>query len=70
MTTFADIVKAKKKVKMKIVGTDGNAYSLMGAFHAKAFRNGWTADEIKAVLDECTSGNYDHLLSTLIAVTK
>ena len=59
-----------KKVKLKLVGLDGNAYALMGAFQRQARKEKWTPDEIKAVLDECTSGDYNHLLSTLMGVTR
>lgn len=55
----------KKKVGMQLVGLDGNAFSLMGSFSKKAKRQGWTPDEIKVVIDECQSGDYDHLLTTL-----
>jgi hypothetical protein len=58
-----------KKVKLKLVGLDGNAYALMGAFQRQARKEKWTPDEIKMVLDECLSGDYDHLLATLMEVT-
>jgi hypothetical protein len=58
------------KVKLTLVGLDGNAYSLMGAFQRAARKQGWTADEIKVVLDKCTSGDYDNLLCTLMANTE
>ncbi len=54
-----------KKVKLKLVGLDGNAFSLMGAFQRQATAEGWTRDEIKVVLDNCMSGDYDNLLRTL-----
>ena len=63
MTTTTD-----KKVKLNLVGLDGNAFSLMGAFQKAARRQGWSADEIKVILDECMSGDYDHLLATLANV--
>jgi len=53
------------KVKMELVGLDGNAFSLMGAFSKAARRQGWTSAEIKVVTDECMSGDYDNLLFTL-----
>jgi len=59
-----------KKVKLKLVGLDGNVYALMGAFQRQARKEKWTPDEIKAVLDECTSGDYNHLLATLMEVTE
>lgn len=55
-----------KKVKLDLIGLDGNAFALMGAFQKQARREGWTKDEISSVLDKCTSGDYDNLLSTLM----
>ena len=54
------------KVKMQLDGLDGNAFALMGAFSRNASRQGWTSDEIDTVLKECRSGDYDHLLCTLM----
>ena len=54
------------KVKMQLAGLDGNAFALMGAFSRNARRQGWTSDEIDTVLTECRSGDYDHLLCTLM----
>ena len=59
-----------KRVKLGLVGLDGNAFSLMGAWKQQARREKWTPEEIKAVLDECQAGDYDHLLCTLMAVTE
>ncbi len=59
-----------KKIKLKLVGLDGNAFALMGAFKNRARREKWTDEEIDKVLDECQSGDYDHLLQTLMAHTK
>lgn len=56
-----------KKITLELVGLDGNAFSLMGAFSRQARREGWTQDEINTVLDDARSGNYDHLLQVLIA---
>ena len=55
-----------KKVILTLVGLDGNAYSLMGAFSKAARRQGWSPAEIKVVMDECMSGDYDNLLRTLM----
>lgn len=56
-----------RKVRMTLVGVNGNAFALMGAFAESARRQGWTQDEIKAVTKEAMSANYDHLLRTLMA---
>jgi len=54
-----------KKVNLRLVGLDGNAFAVMGAFRRQALKEGWSQDEVKAVLDEAMSGNYDHLLATI-----
>ena len=54
-----------KKIKLDLVGLGGNAFALMGAFQKQARREGWTQDEIKVVLDKCTSGDYNNLIVTL-----
>ena len=56
---------ATKKIKLRLVGLDGNAFSLMGAFQRQARKEKWTPEEIKAVLSEAMGGDYDHLLVTL-----
>lgn len=56
-----------KKVKLNLVGLDGNAFSLLGAFQAQARKEGWTKEEIAEVREEAMSSNYDHLLQTLMA---
>ena len=56
-------------VKLELVGLDGNAFFLMGAFQRAARKQGRTSEEIKAVMDDCTSGDYNHLLSVLVAHT-
>ena len=54
-----------KTINLDLVGLDGNAYSLMGAFQNQARREGWTKEEINMVLDEATSDDYNHLLAVL-----
>ena len=56
----------KKKVKLQLVGLDGNAFSVMGAFQRAARRQGWSQEEIKVVLDEAMAGDYNHLLTTIM----
>jgi hypothetical protein len=58
-------VNTTKKLKLRLVGLSGNAFSLMGAFQAQARKEKWSYDEIDAVLKEAKSGDYDHLLRTL-----
>ena len=53
-------------VVLELVGLDGNAYSLLGAFQKAARRQKFPEAEIQVVMDEAKSGNYDHLLATLM----
>jgi predicted CoA-binding protein len=57
-------------VQLKLVGLDGNAWSLMGAFSQAAKKQGRSKEEIKAVMDDCMSSDYNHLLSVLTIHTK
>ena len=59
-----------KKVKMRLVGLDSNAFSLMGAFKQNARRQGWNKEEIDVVMKKCMSGDYDNLLRVLIEHTE
>lgn len=54
-----------KKVELELVGTDGNAFSIMANFQTAARRQGWTKEEIKVVLDKAMSGDYNNLLATI-----
>lgn len=56
----------EKKVTLSLLGLDGNAFSLMGAFSKQAKRENWTQEEIDKVLDEAKSSDYDHLVGTLL----
>lgn len=60
--------RKKKTVNLNLVGLDGNAFMLMGSFSKQAKKEGWTQEEIQKVLNECQSGDYDHLLQTLMQV--
>ena len=54
-----------KKVKMQLVGLDSNAFVIMGTWRSNALRQGWSQEEVHAVLEEAQSGDYDHLLATI-----
>ena len=56
-------------VVLELAGIDGNAFSIMGAFRQAARRQKTPQAEIDAVLKECMSGDYDHLLVTIITNT-
>ncbi len=59
-----------KKVTLDLVGIDGNAFVILGKFKRKAKQQGWSKEEIQEVLDEAKSGDYDHLLKTIIKHTE
>lgn len=54
-----------KTVNLSLVGLDGNAFSIMGAFSRQAKKEGWSKEEIDLVLKEARSGDYYNLLSTI-----
>lgn len=59
----------QRKVDLNLVGLDGNAFVLMGTFSKTAKRQGWSEEEVEAVLAECKSSDYDHLLGVLMEFT-
>jgi len=58
-------MKNTKKVNLNLLGMDGNAFSILGAFRNQAKKDGWNKEEIELVLDEAQSGDYEHLLATI-----
>jgi hypothetical protein len=61
-----EVGKVQKRVTLTLVGLDGNAYALLGAFSKQARKEGWTSAEVSAVIKRATSGSYDNLLSVLL----
>lgn len=59
-----------ERVKWNLVGIDGNAFALLGAFQSAARRQGWPPQRITEVTTEARSGDYDHLLATLAKHTE
>jgi len=43
---------------------------ILGRFQREARRVGWSPEQIKAVIDDATSGDYDHLLDVMVANTE
>ena len=50
------------KPPVKLVGQDGNAFSIMGRVKQSLRRAGADKEYIDKYLKEATSGDYDHLL--------
>lgn len=55
-----------KTINLELVGLNGNASYLLGAFIKQAKREGWTPDEIAKVTTKAKQGDYDHLVATLV----
>lgn len=54
-----------KTISLDLVGLNGNAFALLGAFNKQARREGWTKQEINTVNQEATNGDYTKLVNTL-----
>jgi len=53
-------------VIVKLVGEDGNAFAVLGRV-SKALRRGGVSESIvEAFRNEATTGDYDHLLQTVM----
>ena len=55
-----------KKPTLKVVGTDGNAFALLGKAKQAASKAGWDAAKTSAMMTEAMAGDYNHLLATLM----
>ena len=54
-----------KGVHVRLVGEDGNAFSIMGRV-IKALRRAGRGDLVEPFMKEATSGNYTNLLATCL----
>jgi hypothetical protein len=52
------------EITVKLVGGDGNAFSILGSVIRAMRAASLPHDEIKRFRDEAMSGDYDHLLQT------
>lgn len=55
----------KTNIKVKLVGKDGNAFSIIARVR-QALRRGGREDLVEPFTKEATSGNYTHLLATVM----
>jgi hypothetical protein len=55
---------SKKKPKVKLIGGDGNAFSVLGKCTQALKKSGYSEEEVKKFQAEAMSGNYDHVLAT------
>ena len=56
-------METTEKPALKIIGTDGNAFAILGKARRVAVQNKLDWDAIQA---EATSGDYNHLLATMM----
>jgi hypothetical protein len=52
------------KIRVKLVGEDGNAFAIMGRVKNAMSKGGVPQKDITEFLNEAMSGDYDHLLVT------
>jgi hypothetical protein len=53
------------KPYLKLTGTDGNAFALLGAALKTAKAAKWTPEQIETFKKEATAGDYENLLQAL-----
>jgi len=53
------------EIEVELIGNDGNAFAVLGAV-SKALRQNGHASEVDKFQKEATSGDYDHLLQTVM----
>lgn len=56
----------KRKPVAKLLGQDGNAHNLLAIAMTALRTADYNHEELKAIREEALSGNYDHLLQTLM----
>lgn len=66
---FTDLLTRIKPVVFDLTSVNGNVFSLMGHWKEAARKAKWDRLDIQIVLDECITGDYDHAVQTLIAVS-
>jgi hypothetical protein len=54
-------------ITVKLIGEDGNAFSILGRVLAALKMGGAPGEEIGEFLMEAEAGDYDHLLRTVMA---
>ena len=55
----------KTRIHVKLVGEDGNAFAILARVRS-ALRRGGRSDLVEPFTKEATSGNYTHLLATVM----
>lgn len=66
MTEQAGDETARARPRVSLIGTDGNAYAVLGAVFRALREAGWTQEERDALKAEAIAGGYDDLLRTVM----
>lgn len=53
-------------IKVVLVGRDGNTFAILGVVKEALGRANVPDEEIKAFMEDATSGDYDHLLQVVM----
>jgi hypothetical protein len=54
------------EIEVQLIGINGNAFNVLGVVQKELKRHGVDAEEVKLFLDEAMSGDYTHLLGTVM----
>ena len=60
-----DVSMAITDVRVRLVGEDGNAFAILGRV-SKALKRAGLVDVADEFMGEATSGDYNHLLETVL----
>lgn len=60
-------MEPKFDIPVRLIGQDGNAFAIIGRVTRAMRNNGCTSEDVNTFLTEATSGDYDHLLRTVMA---
>jgi len=53
-------------IKVELIGQDGNAFFILGKVSKALRAGGVSPEEVKTFMDTATSGDYNHLLATVM----
>lgn len=57
-------------IEVQLTGTDGNAFAVLGNVQKALRKHGVSEQEIVEFMDEAMSGDYDHLLQTVVRTVR
>jgi hypothetical protein len=66
MTAIAFTVHGPNRPQVTLLGEDGNAFFIIGRCVQEAKRAGWAPEQVKALREDMTSGDYNHVLQVAL----